>query len=81
MQASRLIRLGLLALASVMTAPAQGSTAFTADDLVRLQRVSDPQPSPDGRFVVFVLRLTDMAANQGRTHLLVIDRAEKATQN
>jgi dipeptidyl aminopeptidase/acylaminoacyl peptidase len=76
MSIPRLIRLGLLALASVMTAPAHGSAAFTADDLVRLQRVSDPQPSPDGRYVVFVLRLTDMAANEGRTHLLVIDRAE-----
>src|ERR1700732_2434553 len=63
--------MGLLALAS---AP------FTADDLVRLQRVSDPQASPDGRFVVFVLRLTDMAANQGRTHLMAIDRAPNNPQ-
>ena len=71
---SRLLCLGLLALASALAAPVRGSgAAFTADDLVRLQRVSDPQPSPDGRYVVFVLRLTDLAANEGRTHLLVID--------
>ena len=75
MQASRLMRLGLLVLASVLAAPAEGSTAFTADDLVRLQRVAEPQPSPDGRYVVVVFRYTDMAANQGRTHLLLIDRA------
>src|SRR5580704_5357608 len=74
MQISRLIHLGLLALAGVMTAPARGDAAFTADDLVRLQRVSDPQVSPDGRHVVCVLRVTDMAADQGRTHLLMIDR-------
>src|SRR5580704_3155976 len=74
MQISRLIHLGLLALAGVMTAPARGNAAFTADDLVRLQRVSDPQVSPDERHVVCVLRVTDMAADQGRTHLLLIDR-------
>jgi len=68
MQFSRLIHLGLLAFAGVMTAPAEGNAAFTADDLVRLQRVSDPQVSPDGRHVVCVLRVTDMAADQGRTH-------------
>jgi dipeptidyl aminopeptidase/acylaminoacyl peptidase len=72
--------MGLLALASVLTQPARASAAFTADDLVRLQRVSDPQPSPDGRFVVFVLRLTDMAANQGRTHLMAIDRSANNPQ-
>jgi dipeptidyl aminopeptidase/acylaminoacyl peptidase len=75
MPTSHLIRLGLLALAGITSAAAHGGTAFTADDLVRLQRVSDPQPSPDGRYLAFVLRQTDMAANEGRTHLLVIDRA------
>src|SRR3984957_5340000 len=75
MQLSRLILLGLLAVAGAMTAPARGNAAFTADDLVRLQRVSDPQVSPDGHHVVCVLRVTDMAADQGRTHLLVIDRS------
>jgi dipeptidyl aminopeptidase/acylaminoacyl peptidase len=68
------IRLGLLALAGVIAAPALGNAAFTADDLVRLHRISDPQLSPDGRYVAAVLRTTDMQANQGRTHLLIIDR-------
>jgi len=75
MQASRLICLSLLTLAGAFAAPVEGGTAFTADDLVRLQRVTDPQPSPDGRYVICVLRLTDMAANQGRTHLLLMDRS------
>ena len=38
-----------------------------------LKRVSDPQVSPDGRQVVFVLRETDMEANRGRTHLWLLD--------
>jgi len=71
-----LIRLGLFALCAALAAPADGSAPFTADDLVRLQRVADPQLSPDGRYVIFVLRATDMAADRGLTHLWLIDRAE-----
>jgi dipeptidyl aminopeptidase/acylaminoacyl peptidase len=46
---------------------------FTPDDLVRLKRISEPQVSPDGRFVVFTLRETDMEANRGRTDLWLLD--------
>ena len=42
---------------------------FNVHDLVTMQRISDPQPSPDGSSVVFVLRTTDMEANKGRTDL------------
>ncbi len=58
------------------TAPAQTPVAnrpFSADDLVRLDRVSEPQLSPDGQKVVFTLRETDLAANRGRTDLWVLD--------
>jgi dipeptidyl aminopeptidase/acylaminoacyl peptidase len=71
-----LIRLGLLTLCAALAVQAFGGTAFTADDLVRLQRIADPQASADGRYVVFVLRATDMAANRGHTHLWLIDRSE-----
>jgi hypothetical protein len=40
------------------------ASAFTADDLVRLKRLSDPQVSPDGRQIAFVLRETDIEANR-----------------
>ncbi len=33
---------------------AAGKSAFTADDLVRMKRVSDPQVSPDGRYVAYI---------------------------
>jgi len=46
---------------------------FTADDLVRLRRVSDPQVSPDGRWVAFTLRETDIEANRGRTDLWLLE--------
>ena len=38
---------------------------FTADDLVRLERVSDPQLSPDGKSVAYTLRRTDWDNNKG----------------
>ena len=50
---------------------------FTADDLVRLKRVTDPQVSPDRRYVAFVLRETDMEANRGRTDIWLLDLADK----
>jgi dipeptidyl aminopeptidase/acylaminoacyl peptidase len=70
-----LIRLALLAFGAVLAAPTYASTAFTADDLLHLQRIADPQASPDGRYVVFVMRATDLAANRGQTHLWLIDRS------
>src|SRR5205823_10793570 len=45
-------------------AQAAGAGApFTVDDLVRLERITDPQLSPDGRQLAFVQRYTDMDAN------------------
>ena len=40
--------------------------AFTAKDLVMLDRISDPQLAPDGQAVVYSLRETDWDANRGR---------------
>ena len=42
---------------------------FTAEHLVRLDRVGAPSLSPDGTMVVYALRKTDMAANKGRYDL------------
>ena len=58
--------------APAASAPA-AKPAFTADDLVRLRRISDPQVSPDGRWVAFTLRETDIEANRGRTDLWMFE--------
>mgnify|MGYP002619652524 CR=1 FL=1 len=42
---------------------------FSARDLLAMDRLSDPQVSPDGKRVVFVRRATDLRANGGRTDL------------
>ncbi len=71
-----------LALAQTSPAPASAPTTrvpFTADDLVRLRRVSDPQVSPDGRWVAFTLRETDIEANRGRTDLWMFELGTAST--
>lgn len=51
---------------------AASARPFDADDLVRLNRVSDPVMSPDGRLVAYTLRETDMAGNRGVSGLWVV---------
>ncbi len=46
---------------------------FTVQDLVRLQRISDPAISPDGKRLTYTLRTTDMEANKGRTGVWLLD--------
>ena len=74
------------ALPAVQTAAAQSPAArgagqpFTVEDLVRLKRLSDPEVSPDGRYVAYVLRETDIEANKGRNSLWLLDLAQKNAQ-
>ncbi len=58
--------------AQPVEAAAQGAHAFSIEDMLAMERISDPQVSPDGKSVLFNLRTTDLAANRGRTDLWVI---------
>ena len=70
---------GALALPGLSPAQAAGNGApFTVEDLVMLKRISDPQVSPDGRYLVFVQRETDMSGNKGRTSLWLLALAAGA---
>ncbi len=60
----------LLALAPMAGAATSSPThPFSIHDMLTMDRVSDPQVSPDGRSVVCVMRRTDLEANRGRTDL------------
>ncbi len=52
---------------------AEGAHAFNVRDLVMMDRVSDPQLSPDGRYAAFGVRSTDYAANKGVSAIYVLD--------
>jgi len=47
---------------------------FTAKDLAMLDRVGDPQLSPDGRYVAYTVRATDWANNRGVGTVWMLDR-------
>ena len=51
------------ALAAAQPANARG---FTVDDMLAMQRVGTPAVSPDGKWVAFDVRDTDLEANRGR---------------
>jgi len=57
---------------------AAGAAPFRPEDLVVLRRISDPQVSPDGHYVAFVQRDTDLAANGARTTLWLLALAAGA---
>jgi dipeptidyl aminopeptidase/acylaminoacyl peptidase len=69
-----------LGFASTAAAAATERHPFSVEDLVRLQRVSDPALSPDGKTVVYVVRETDVAANRGRQDLWSLDIGTKGAQ-
>jgi dipeptidyl aminopeptidase/acylaminoacyl peptidase len=66
-------RTSLALLSLSLAAAGQGAEthAFSVHDMLAMQRISDPQVSPDGTQVLFNVRSTDLDANRGRTDLWV----------
>jgi dipeptidyl aminopeptidase/acylaminoacyl peptidase len=54
--------------------PAAAAT-FTAAEMMRLQRLSDPQVSPDGRLVLYTATQVDLAGNSRNNELFVVPLA------
>ena len=69
-------KLPLLALAAALAAPSL-ARPFTPQDMVSLSRVGAPVVSPDGRWLVWDQRETDLAANKGRHDLWRLDLKAK----
>ena len=72
----------LTALPALAEAPAAPATAgqsqaaeraFTYNDQLNANRLSDPRVSPDGTKVVYNVRATDMEANRGVSSLFIQD--------
>jgi dipeptidyl aminopeptidase/acylaminoacyl peptidase len=63
----------LLVITLMVTPVFAANHPFNVNDLVTMKRISEPQISPDGKQIVFVIRKTDLEANKGRTDLWMIN--------
>jgi dipeptidyl aminopeptidase/acylaminoacyl peptidase len=64
MKAALILLVCIFALLVSAAVQAAGKRPMTVDDLFRFKRVSDPQVSPDGRTVAYVVGTVDLAGNK-----------------
>src|SRR5712664_4060538 len=65
----------ILSLLFCLTASLLAETAkhpFTFEDMMKLKRLEGPQPSPDGKWVVFAAEDVDLEANTKIAHLWIV---------
>jgi len=72
MQFSHLLLVFCQCVTATVGVPFNETHPFSVHDMLVMDRISDPQVSPDGKLVVFVLRKTDLEADRGRTDLWVV---------
>jgi len=51
---------------------ASGKRPITFDDMMKIQRISDPQVSPDGRWISYVNTIVDVQANKKTGHIWIV---------
>ncbi len=74
----KIASISLLLAGSIFAPTAPAATArrpFTFEDMMALKRVSDPVPSPDGKWVVFAAQDVDLEANTKQSHLWIVPAA------
>ncbi len=69
------IRVALVFIILAACTAAQAKHPITFEDLMKIQRISDPQVSPDGQWVAFVLTNVDLEANKKPSHIWLIPAA------
>jgi dipeptidyl aminopeptidase/acylaminoacyl peptidase len=69
----RRLTLLLTMLVCALPALAEDPHPFSVHDMLAMDRVGDPQVSPDGGTIAFTLRTTDLEDNRGRTDLWLVD--------
>jgi len=67
-----LLTAGLIWALSVAVGAAPASHPFSVRDMLAMDRIADPQVSPDGQWIAFVVRKTDLEADRGRTDLWLV---------
>jgi dipeptidyl aminopeptidase/acylaminoacyl peptidase len=64
--------LSFLAALVALPAAAQTKHPFTFEDMMKLKRVGEPVPSPDGKWVLFSVVDVDLAANKKTPHIWIV---------
>ncbi len=67
-----LIRLALVVCFISICAVVQAKHVMSFEDLMRVQRISDPQLSPDGKWIAYVVGVVDLPANKVNRHIWLI---------
>ena len=62
----------LLVLLVSLPAFSQAKHPFTFEDMMKLKRVGEPVPSPDGKWVLFAAVDVDLAANKKTSHIWIV---------
>ncbi len=65
----------LLVLLFTLPAFSQAKHPFTFEDMMKLKRVGEPVPSPDGKWVLFAAVDVDLAANKMTSHIWIVPLA------
>ena len=69
----------LLVLLFSLPAFSQAKHPFTFEDMMKLKRVGEPVPSPDGKWVLFAAVDVDLAANKKNSHIWIVPVAGEVT--
>ena len=72
-----ILPLAIVLFLPVITLPAlsQARHPFTFEEMMRLKRVGEPVPSPDGKWVLFAAVDADLAANKKTSHIWIVPSA------
>lgn len=70
--ASLIIAGSALAQTTPQNSSAAGKRPFAFADMMKLKRLSEPVPSPDGKWVVFSAQELDLEANTKKSHLWIV---------
>ncbi len=58
--------------AFIVPAFSQAKHPFSFEDMMKLKRVGEPVPSPDGKWVIFSVVNVDLAANTKTPHIWIV---------
>jgi dipeptidyl aminopeptidase/acylaminoacyl peptidase len=65
----------LLVVLFSLPAFSQAKHPFTFEDMMKLKRIGEPEPSPDGKWVLFSAVDVDLAANKKTPHIWIVPLA------